>query len=82
MGQYKHEIVNLRFVKVVGTGTDILKSNLLVFLIPYMSLALNISKEKTKTYLVIKALDSQSRGPVFKTTRWLQGLRSLPSFLG
>ena len=82
MGHYKHEIVNLRFVKVIGTGTDILKSNLLVFLIPHMSLALNISKEKTKTYLVIKALDSQSRGPVFKTTRWLQGLLSLPSFLG
>ena len=23
--------------------------------------------------LVVKALDSQSRGPVFKTTGWLQG---------
>ena len=23
--------------------------------------------------LVVKALDSQSRGPVFKTTEWLQG---------
>ena len=32
--------------------------------------------------LVVKALDSQSRGPVFKTTGWLQGRLSLPSFRG
>ena len=34
-----------------------------------------ISKKKpdNKNYgLVVKALDSQSRGPVFKTTEWLQ----------
>ena len=31
---------------------------------------------------VVKALDSQSRGPVFKTTGWLQGRRSLSSFRG
>ena len=30
----------------------------------------------------IKALDSQSRGPVFKTSGWLQGQLSLSSFLG
>ena len=27
--------------------------------------------------LVVKALDSQSRGPLFKTTGWLQGPLSL-----
>ena len=27
--------------------------------------------------LVVKVLDSQSKGPVFKTTGWLQGLLSL-----
>ena len=32
--------------------------------------------------LVVKALDSQSRGPVFKTTGWLQGRLSLSSFRG
>ena len=32
--------------------------------------------------LVVKALVSQSRGPVFKTTRWLQGRLSLSSFRG
>ena len=30
--------------------------------------------------LVIKVLDSQSRGPGFKTTGWLQGQLSLFSF--
>ena len=30
--------------------------------------------------LVVKALDSQSRGPVFKTTGWLQGQLSVSSF--
>ena len=30
--------------------------------------------------LVVKALDSQSRGPVFKTSEWLQGRLSLSSF--
>ena len=32
--------------------------------------------------LVVKALDSQSRGPVLKTTRWFQGRLSLSSFQG
>ena len=32
--------------------------------------------------LVVKVLDSQSRGPVFKTSGWLQGLLSLSSFRG
>ena len=32
--------------------------------------------------LVVKVLDSQSRGPVFKTNGWLQGRLSLSSFLG
>ena len=30
--------------------------------------------------LVVKALDSQSRGPKFKTNRWLQGQLSFASF--
>ena len=32
--------------------------------------------------LVAKVLDSQSRGPVFKTTGWLQGRLSLSSLRG
>ena len=32
--------------------------------------------------LVVKVLDSQSRGPAFKTTRWLQSQLSLSSFRG
>ena len=32
--------------------------------------------------LVVKVLDSQSRGPLFKTTGWLQGRLSLSSFWG
>ena len=32
--------------------------------------------------LVVKVLDSQSRGPMFKTTGWLQGRLSLSSFRG
>ena len=35
-----------------------------------------------KKCLVVKALDSQSRGPVFKTTGWLQGRFSFSSFRG
>ena len=31
---------------------------------------------------VVKSLDSQSRGPVFKTAGWLQGRLSLSSFRG
>ena len=36
----------------------------------------------TEDGLVFKALDFQSRGPVFKTTGWLQGRLSLSSFFG
>ena len=32
--------------------------------------------------LVVKMLDSQSRGPVFKATGWLQGRLSRSSFRG
>ena len=32
--------------------------------------------------IVVKVLDSQSRGPVFKTTGWLQGRLRLSSFRG
>ena len=32
--------------------------------------------------LVVKVLDSQSKGPVFKTTGWLQGWLRLLSSLG
>ena len=32
--------------------------------------------------LVVKALDSKSRGPELKTTGWLQSRLSLSSFLG
>ena len=32
--------------------------------------------------LVVKALDSQSKVPTFKTTEWLQGRLSLSSFRG
>ena len=39
-------------------------------------------KEMGEDSLVVKALDSQSRGPVFKTTGWLQGQLSLSSFRG
>ena len=34
------------------------------------------------TSAVVKSLDSQSRGPVFKTAGWLQGRLSLSSFRG
>ena len=32
--------------------------------------------------LVVKTLDSQSRGPMFKSTGWLQGRLSLSSLVG
>ena len=34
----------------------------------------------TNCYLVVKALDFQSRGPMSKTTGWLQGRLSFSSF--
>ena len=42
----------------------------------------NISIKEVIITLVVKALDSQSRGPVFKTAVWLQGRLSLSSFRG
>ena len=38
--------------------------------------------EVLRNGLVVKALDSQSRGPVFKTAGWLQGRLSLSSSRG
>ena len=46
------------------------------------SFSLNISNEKTKIGLLVKALDPQSNGPVLKTTVLLQGRGSLSSFRG
>ena len=40
------------------------------------------SWSQTKKYHFCPVLDSQSRGPVFKTTGWLQGWLSLSSFWG
>ena len=37
---------------------------------PHILLSLNIGNKKTKTGLLVKALDSQSNGPVFKATVW------------
>ena len=39
-------------------------------------------KSKWSNGLVVKVLDSQSRGPVFKTTGWLHGRLSLSSYRG
>ena len=39
-----------------------------------------VEVEQWSNGLVVKTLDSQSRGPVFKTTGWLQGRLSLSSF--
>ena len=44
---------------------------MLAFLIPHNSISLNINNEETKNGLFVKALDSPSNGPVFKTTGWL-----------
>ena len=46
------------------------------------SKAYNFTKTLSSNGLVVKALDSQSRGPVFKTTGWLQGRLSLSSLQG
>ena len=45
----------------------------------YGIIAIKITSIK-KSWSLIKALDSLSRGPVFKTTRWLLGQLSLLSF--
>ena len=47
----------------------------------YADLALE-TFETWSNGLVVKVLDSQSRGPVIKTTGWLQGRLSLSSFQG
>ena len=43
----------------------------------FVQLAFVVGTQRTKRYtnccLVVKALDFQSRGPVSKTTEWLQG---------
>ena len=38
--------------------------------------------EQRNNGLVVKVLDSQSRGPKFKTTGWLQGQLKLSPFQG
>ena len=43
---------------------------------------LGCSRYSCSSGLVVKSLDSWSRGPVFKTTGWLQGWLSLSSFRG
>ena len=40
------------------------------------------NKKPWSNGLVVRVLDSQSRGPVFKSTGWLQGRLSLSSFRG
>ena len=74
-----HGSSNLRWKDVVNT--DLLKKHLNI------SLARDRSKHRNairpsglSNGLVVKALDSQSRGPVFKTSRWLQGRLSPSSF--
>ena len=42
----------------------------------------SINQDLWSNGLVVKALDSQSRSPVFKTTGWLQGRLSLSFFRG
>ena len=42
----------------------------------------SLSRAKLYPSQVVKALESQSRGPLFKTTGWLQGQLSLSSFRG
>ena len=43
-------------------------------------IAIGYLSQYGKNGLVVKAPDSQSRGPVFKTTGWLQGRLILSSF--
>ena len=51
MEPYKHETVNLRFEKVIGTWTEIFQSNLFVFLTPYISPSLIINNVNPKNIL-------------------------------
>ena len=48
----------------------------------YLELLDKLQKRICRNGLVVKALDSQSRGPVFKTAGWLQGRLSLSSSRG
>ena len=43
---------------------------------------INALENNMSSGVVVKVLDSQSRGPVSKTTGWLQGRLSLSSFWG
>ena len=56
---------------------------LVIIYYSFSSLFVFLSKKRlVQDGLVVKALDYQSRGPVFKTTGWLQGWLSLSSFRG
>ena len=43
---------------------------------------MNCRSKQKQSCFVAKALDPQSRGPLFKSPEWLQGRLSLSSFLG
>ena len=68
MWPYKHEIVNLRFVKAIDIWTDILLSNLLVLLISHISPSLNI-KQKHKNILFWEDTRNIPLAPT--NTKWL-----------
>ena len=48
----------------------------------YVKLRVGFNTDSSGCGLVVKALDSQSRGPGFKSTGWLQGQLGLSSFQG
>ena len=48
----------------------------------YIKLYVGFNANSSGRGLVVKALDFQSRGPAFKSTRWLQVQLSLSSFQG
>ena len=56
MGPYKHEIVNLTLVKVIGSGTDILQSNHLVLLIPHILPSLIINNKNSQKPLFFERI--------------------------
>ena len=64
MGVSKYEIVNLRSVKVIGIWTDILQSNLLVPLIPQISLSLIINSETQKHTVFQEDTQNISLSPI------------------
>ena len=62
------------FLKVIENEAESPVSDLFVFFKKNFILGKSKwSAAKGISGLVVKALRSQSRGPVFKTTRWLQG---------